>query len=143
MGGGCCCCSVTQLCLTLCNPMECSMPVFPVLDYLPEFAQTHVHCVNEAIQPSHPLLSPSTPACNLSQHQGLFQFFFFLENLGGGSEQKVTVTATQPHEQFLCDSKSSSDGTHPQFYQKAQDLKAEIFWRWVGSCAMWTSLPHG
>ena len=46
------------------------MPVFPVLDYLPEFAQTHVHCVNEAIQPSHPLLSPSTPAFDLSQSQG-------------------------------------------------------------------------
>ena len=56
-------------------------------------------------------------------------FFFFLGNLGGGSEEKVTATATKPHEQLLCDSKSSSDGTHPQFYQKAQDLKAEIFWR--------------
>ena len=60
----------------------------------------------------------------------VFSNFFFLENLGGGSEQKATVTATKPHEQFLCDSKSSSDGTHPQFYQKAQDLEAEIFWRW-------------
>ena len=53
----------------LCNPMDCSMPGFPVFHYLPDFAQTHVHWVSDAIQPSHPLLSPS-PAFNLSQHQG-------------------------------------------------------------------------
>ena len=69
----CCCCSVIQSCLTLCNPMDCSMPSFPVLHYLPEFAQTHNHWVNDAIQPSHPLSPPSPPAFNLSQHQGLFQ----------------------------------------------------------------------
>ena len=45
----------------------------PVLHYLPEFAQTHVHCISDAIQPTHPLLAPSPPAFNLSQHQGLFQ----------------------------------------------------------------------
>ena len=67
-----CCCSVTQLCLTLCLPMDCSTPVFPVLHHLPEFAQTHVHWVDDPIQPSHPLLSPSPPVFNLSQHQGLF-----------------------------------------------------------------------
>ena len=50
------CCSVSQLCLILCNPMDCSIPVFPVLHHIPEFAQTHVLWVNEAIQPSHPLL---------------------------------------------------------------------------------------
>ena len=61
-GISCCCCSVAQLCLTLCNPMDCSTPGFPVLHYLPELAQTHVHWVNDAIQPSHPLLSPSSPA---------------------------------------------------------------------------------
>ena len=66
-----CCCSVAQLCLQLHNPMESSTPGFPALDYLPEFAQTPVHCVGDAIQPSHPLLSPSPPALNLSQHQGL------------------------------------------------------------------------
>ena len=53
--------------------MDCSTPVFPVFQHLPEFAQTHVHCVDDAIQPSHPLLSPFSPALNLSQHQGLFQ----------------------------------------------------------------------
>ena len=53
----CCCCSVTQSCLTLCDPMDCSTPGFPVHRYLPEFAQTHVHWVDDAIQPSHPLCS--------------------------------------------------------------------------------------
>ena len=50
------------------------MPGFPVLHYLPEFAQTHVHCVDDAIQPSHPLLPPSPPALNLPQHQSFFQW---------------------------------------------------------------------
>ena len=57
----------------LCDPMDCSTPGFPVLYCLPEFAQTHVHWVNDAIQPSH-LLPPSLPALSLSQHQGLFQW---------------------------------------------------------------------
>ena len=68
------CCSVTQLCLTLCNSMDCSTPGFPILHYFLEFAQTYVRWVNDAIQPSHPL-SPSSPlALNLAQHQGLFQW---------------------------------------------------------------------
>ena len=64
--------SVSQLCPTLCNPMDCSMPGFPVHLQFLELTQTHVHRVGDAIQPSHPLSSPS-PAFNLSQHQGLFQ----------------------------------------------------------------------
>ena len=67
-------CSVTQSCPTLCNPMDCSTPGLPVHHQLPEFAQTHVHRVSDAIQLSHPLSSPSPPAFNLSQHQGLFQW---------------------------------------------------------------------
>ena len=63
-----------QSCPTLCNPMDCSMPGLPVHHWLPEFTQTHVHQVGEAIPPSHPLSSPSPPAFNLSQHQGLFQW---------------------------------------------------------------------
>ena len=59
-----------QSCPTLCDPMDCSTPGLPVHHQHPEFAQTHVHRVGEAIQPSHPLLSPSPPAFNLSQHQG-------------------------------------------------------------------------
>ena len=70
----CCYCSVTQSCLTLCNPMDCSTPGFPVLHCLPELAQTHVHWVSDAIQPSYPLSSPSPPAFHLSQQRGLFQW---------------------------------------------------------------------
>ena len=65
--------SVAQSCPTLCNPMNCSTPGLPVHHQLPEFTQTHVHRVGDAIQPSHPLLSPSPPAPNPSQLQGLFQ----------------------------------------------------------------------
>ena len=53
--------------------MDCSTPGFPVLHHLPELAQTHVHRVGDAVQPAHPLLSPTPPALNLSQHQGLFK----------------------------------------------------------------------
>ena len=65
--------SVAQLCPTLCDPMNCSTPGLPVHHQLPEFTQTHVHQVGEAIQPSHSLSSLSPPASNPSQHQGLFQ----------------------------------------------------------------------
>ena len=66
--------SVTQSCPTLCDPMNCSTPGFPVHYQLPEFTQTHVHRVGDAIQPSHPLSSPSPPAPSPSQHQSLFQW---------------------------------------------------------------------
>ena len=66
--------SITQSCPTLGDPMDCSTPGFPVNHQLPELAQTHIHQVCDAIQPSHPLLSASHPAVNLSQHQGLFQW---------------------------------------------------------------------
>ena len=65
--------SVAQLCPTLCDPMDCSMPGFPVRHQLPELAQTHIHQVRDAIQSSHSLSSHFYPAFNLSQHQGLFQ----------------------------------------------------------------------
>ena len=58
---------------TLCDPIDCSTPGFPVHHQLPELAQTHVHHISDAIKPSYPLSSPSPPAFNLSQHQGLFQ----------------------------------------------------------------------
>ena len=69
--------SVTQSCQTLGDPMDCSTPGFPVHHWLLELAQTHTHRVSDAIQPSHPLLSPSPPAFNLSQHQSfpMSQFF--------------------------------------------------------------------
>ena len=62
-----CCCSLAQLCLTLWNPMDCSIPGFPVLHHLPELPQTHAHWVSEVIKPSGPLLPPSPPAYNLSE----------------------------------------------------------------------------
>ena len=69
----CGCCSGSQSCPTLCDPMDCSTPGFPVLHCLPEFAQTHVHWVRDTTEPSHPL-SPSSSALNPSQHQDLFQW---------------------------------------------------------------------
>ena len=65
--------SVAQSCSTLCDPMNCSTPGLPVHHQLPEFTQTHVHRVSDAIQPSHPLSSPSPPVLYPSQHQNLFQ----------------------------------------------------------------------
>ena len=67
-----CCFSVPKSSPTFCNPMDCSTPGFPVLDYLLEFAQIHVHRIGDAIQPSYPLSSPSPPALNLSQQSGSF-----------------------------------------------------------------------
>ena len=66
------CCSVTQLCLTLCDPMNCSTPGLSVLRHLLKFAQVYFHCIDDAIQPSHPQMPSSSSALNLSQHQGLF-----------------------------------------------------------------------
>ena len=75
--------SSAQSCLTLCDPMDCSRPGFPIHHQLPELAQTHVHRVGDAIQPSHPLLSPSPPVFSLSQHSGslLVSQFFALVNV--------------------------------------------------------------
>ena len=88
-----CCCSVTKLCLTPCDPMDCSTPGFLVLHHLPELAHTHVHWISDAIQPSHPL-SPPPPALNLSQHQGLFQWV-------GSSHQVAKVSELQlQHQSF-------------------------------------------
>ena len=66
--------SVAQSCLTLCDPVNCSLPSLPVHHQLLEPIQTHIHWVGDAIRPSHPLSSPSSPTLNLSHHQGLFQW---------------------------------------------------------------------
>ena len=75
------CCSVAQLCLTLCDPIDCSMPGFPVLHYLPEFVQTLVHRVDDAIQPSHPLSPPSPLWCGImsfgTQTKFWVEIYFF------------------------------------------------------------------
>ena len=88
------CFSITKLCLTVCNIMNCSRPGFPVLHYLPEFVQTQVHWVSDAIQPSHPLSRPSSLALSLSQHQGLFHWV-------GTSHQVAKVLELQlQHQSF-------------------------------------------
>ena len=84
--------SVAQSWLTLCDPIDCSLPGFPVHHQLPELAQTQVHQVSDAIQPSHPLSSPSLPAFNLSQHQGLFLRV-------GSSHHGAKVLELQPQQQ--------------------------------------------
>ena len=82
--------SVTQSCPTLCKPMDCSTPGFPIYHQLPELIQTHVHRVSDPIQPSHPLSSYSPTAFNVSQHQGLFQWSQFF-TLGG---QRIGASAS-------------------------------------------------
>ena len=86
--------SVAQLCPTLCDPIDCSMPGFPVHHQLPEFTQTHVHWVGDAIQASHLLLSPSPPTLNFSQHKGLFQWV-------SSSHQVAKVLEFQFQHQFF------------------------------------------
>ena len=82
--------SVAQSCPTLCDPMNCSTPGLPVHHHLPEFTQTHVRRVSDAIQPSHPLSSPS-PAPNPSQHQGLFQW---VNSSRGGQSTGLSALAS-------------------------------------------------
>ena len=84
--------SVTQSCPTLCDPMDCSTPGLPVHHQLPEFTQIRVHWVHDAIQPSHRLSSPSPPAFNLSQDQGVFQMSQFFTS--GGKRIGVSASAS-------------------------------------------------
>ena len=87
------CCSVAKLCPSLCDPMDYSMSGFPVLHCLLELAQTHGYPADDAIQPSHPLSSPSLPAFNLSQGQGLFPMSQVLtidgQNIGASASASV------------------------------------------------------
>ena len=80
----------TQSCPALCNPINCSTPGLPVQHQLPESTQTYVHWDGDAIQPSHPLLSPSPPALNLSQHQGLFKWISSLHQVAKVLESPST-----------------------------------------------------
>ena len=90
--------SVAQSCPTLCDPRNCSTPGFPVRHQVPEPTQTHVHRVSDAIQPYHPLSSPSPPTFNLSQHQGLFQWVGSLHQVAQVSEFQLR------HQSFQCSS---------------------------------------
>ena len=87
----CCCCSVAQSCPTLSNPMDCSTPGLTVHHQPPEFTQTHVHWVGNAIQPSHPLPSPSRTTFNLSQHQGLFKWVSSLCHVAKGVLERPKI----------------------------------------------------
>ena len=88
-----CCCSFTKLCLTLCDTIDCSMLGFPVLHYLPEFAQIHVHWVSDAIKLSHPMSPPSPFNFNLSQHMGLLSmswlFSLGVQSIGASASASV------------------------------------------------------
>ena len=99
------CCSVTKSCTTLHDPMDCSTPGSSVLNYLPAFAQIHVHWASDAIQPSHPLSSPSPSALNLPQHQGLFKWVSSLHAAAAAAKLLQSCLT-------LCDPR---DGSPPGF----------------------------
>ena len=116
--------SATEPCPTLCGPTDCSMPGLPVHHQLPEPTQTHVHWVSDAIQPSHPLSSPSPPTFNLSQHQGLFKWV-------SSSHQVAKILEFQlQHQSFqwICRTDFLSDGLvgSPCCPRDSQDPKQSI-----------------
>ena len=127
--------SVTQSHSTFCHPMECSTSGFPVHCQLPELAQTHIHRVGDAIQPSHPLSSPSPPAFNLPQHQGLFKWV-------NSSHQMAKVLEPQlQHQSFQwifrtglisLQSKGPSRVFSNTRVQKHQFFSAELFLAKIG-----------
>ena len=93
----CCACSVAESCPALCNPMDCSTRGFPVLYYVQEFAQTRVHWVGDAIQPSHSLPPLFLPTFNLSWHQGLFQWVSFLHQVAKVLEPQLHTSASNEY----------------------------------------------
>ena len=92
--------SVTQSCPTPHDPMNCSIPGFPVHHQLPELTQSHVSWIGNAIQPSHPLSSPSPPAFNLSQHQGLFQWVSSSPQVAKGPSASASVLPVNVQDWF-------------------------------------------
>ena len=120
-----CCCSTAKSCPTLCNPIDCSMPGFPVLHYPPEFAQTHVHWDSDAIQSSHPLSPSSLPDLKLSQDQGLFQWVSSLHQVAKVLELQLQNQSFQWYSGLisfsidcwsLCSPRDSQESTPaPQF----------------------------
>ena len=134
--------SVAQLCLTLCNPMDCSMPGFLVLHHLPEFAQTHVHWVGDAIQPSDPLSSPSPPAFNLSQHQVLSERVSTSHHVAKVLELQLQLQAFQKIfgvDSFRIDQFDLAvEGTVKSLFQH-HSLKASGLWR---SAFLMVQLSH-
>ena len=124
--------SVSQLCPTPCEPMDCSMTDLPVHHQLPEFPQTHVHWVGDAIQPSHPLSCPSPPALNLSQHQGLFKesavhirwpkYWSFSLNISPSNEHSGLISFRMDWPDLL-----TVQGTLESLLQY-HNLKASVLW---------------
>ena len=126
--------SVTQLGPTLCDRMDCSMPGLPVHHQLPEFTQTHVR-VSDAIQPSHSLSSPSPPAFNLSQHQGLFKWVSSSHQVSIGVSASASVFPINSQDWFplgwtgwtSLQSKGLSRVFSSTTVQKHQFLSAQLF----------------
>ena len=122
--------SVTQSCLTLCIPMDCSMPGLPVHHQVPDFAQTHVHWVNDAIQPSHPLSSPSPPAPKPSQHQGLFQWVSPLHQVPKVLLEEIQLFSAkcrETSESILDDFKIEWDGNQGDYVKQSLKISCIIF----------------
>ena len=118
-------CSGAQSCPILWDPMDCSMPGFPVVHCLPEFAQTHVHWVGDAIQPSHPLSPPSPSNLSLSQHQGFFQWV-------SSSHQEAKVFGSKPLIQRRAMQRSMF-----RWVLFALNLRNHGMWRWTYLVSSW------
>ena len=99
--GNFCCCSVTQLCPTPYDPMDCSSPGFPFHHQLLEPTQTHVHRISDSIQPSHPLPSPSHPDFSLSQHQGLFKWVHSLHQMAKVWSFSLSVCPSNEYSELI------------------------------------------
>ena len=129
--------SVTQSCLTLCNPMNRSMPGLPVHHQLPESTQTNAHWVGNAIQPSHPLSSPSPPAVNLSQHQGLFKWVNSSHEVAKVLDFSFNISHSNEHPGLISFRMDWLDilavqGTLKSLLQH-HSSKASILWRSISS----------
>ena len=110
------CCSVAKLCPTLCDPMNCTTPGFPVFHYLPEFAQTLVHWVGDAIQPAHPLSLPSSLAFNFSQHQGVFHLSWPFASGGQNIEASVSTSVLSVNIQGWFKASQSASASHSLYF---------------------------
>ena len=121
------CCSVAKSCPTLCDPMVCSTPGFPVLHHLPEFAQTHVHWLHDAIQASHPLWSPSPPAFNLSQNQGLFQCVSSSHSIAIVLGFSFSISPSNEHSGLICFRISLQSNRPSRVFSNPTDPKHQFF----------------
>ena len=128
--------SVSKLCPTVCDLMNCSMPGFPVLYYLPEFAQTHVRWVSDVISPSHPLMLPSPLALNLFQHQDLFQWVSSLHQVARDWNFSFSISPSNEYSGLIS---FRIDWFVPLLYSDLSGVfssttfqKHQLFWLMVG-----------